>query len=404
MASLVCRCKTYYVQWRVGGKIKRRSLETTSKQIAREKLRQFESAQFKGDDAPGPTRTRLPDILARYAEHVRATKTPKSAQVDIYYLRQIFGPVCPALAINSRRASLRAMKRPPKPGQDRRFKMAAIEVDYIEQVTTADISNFIDTHFKSRGLQPKTANRYREVVSRLFSWAMTEQDVKMPGDVNPVAKVAKYKESAPDIQFLTLDEIDTQLKALAHDKLLQTLVATYIYAGLRREEALWLTMDDVDFNSGPFGIIRIRAKKIDGQSWQPKTKSNRAVPISSTLRRYLDDHVPRVTPQRWFFPSPKGFLYDPDNFSRDLRNANARAGLSWTCLDFRHTFGSHLATKGESLYKISALMGNSPEICRRHYAALIPDALADCVEFGFAGDVKPETRYPRVWRPQQNAG
>jgi hypothetical protein len=33
------------------------------------------------------------------------------------------------------------------------------------------------------------------------------------------------------------------------------------------------------------------------------------------------------------------------------------------------------------LYKISKLMGNSPEICRRHYAAIMPEELADCVEF-----------------------
>ena len=37
--------------------------------------------------------------------------------------------------------------------------------------------------------------------------------------------------------------------------------------------------------------------------------------------------------------------------------------------------------KGESLYKISALMGNSPEICRRHYAMLMPEALVQSVEF-----------------------
>jgi hypothetical protein len=145
MANLIRRGKTYYLQWRLGGKIKRRSLQTTSKQIAREKLRQFESARFKGDDSPGPTRTKLVDILTRYAEHVRATKTPKSAQVDIYYLRQIFGPICPALAVNSRRTSVRTMKRPPKPGQDRRFRMVAIEVDTLEQVATADVANFIAT-------------------------------------------------------------------------------------------------------------------------------------------------------------------------------------------------------------------------------------------------------------------
>jgi hypothetical protein len=37
--------------------------------------------------------------------------------------------------------------------------------------------------------------------------------------------------------------------------------------------------------------------------------------------------------------------------------------------------------KGESLFKISELMGNSPEICRRHYAALIPEEMRDSVEF-----------------------
>lgn len=37
--------------------------------------------------------------------------------------------------------------------------------------------------------------------------------------------------------------------------------------------------------------------------------------------------------------------------------------------------------KGESLYKIATLMGNSPEICRRHYAALVPEKLAVTAEF-----------------------
>lgn len=46
-----------------------------------------------------------------------------------------------------------------------------------------------------------------------------------------------------------------------------------------------------------------------------------------------------------------------------------------------HTFGSQLAQNGVSLYKISALMGNSPEICRRHYASLLPDAMRAEVEF-----------------------
>jgi hypothetical protein len=37
---------------------------------------------------------------------------------------------------------------------------------------------------------------------------MEEQGVKMPGGVNPVAKVKKFKEGASDIRFLTLKQID----------------------------------------------------------------------------------------------------------------------------------------------------------------------------------------------------
>jgi hypothetical protein len=106
-----------------------------------------------------------------------------------------------------------------------------------------------------------------------------------------------------------------------------------------------------------------------------------SVTISTTLRRYLDAYRPRIVPGGWGFPSPEGKRWDPDNFSQDLRATNDKMHLPWACLDYRHTFGSQLAMKGESLYKLSTFMGNSPEICRRHYAMLTPDSLIDTVEF-----------------------
>jgi integrase len=113
------------------------------------------------------------------------------------------------------------------------------------------------------------------------------------------------------------------------------------------------------------------------------------VPISTALRRHLEAYE-QPAGSVWFFPSPAGKRWDPDNFSQALREINEQHALPWTCLDFRHTFGSHLAQKGESLYKIAELMGNSPEICRRHYAALIPEEMRDTVEFD---------RRPRVVEP-----
>lgn len=383
MASLIQRpdSSTYYIQFMVSGKAKRVSTGTESLQIAKEKLRQFESAQARGDVLPLPTRTPIADVLTAYVSHVRAVKTAKSAQTDVYYLRDAFGPICDAVKVTSRIVSAKAKKRPPKPGQDRRRKAPVIEANSFEQISTADIAGFISGQVKSRGLAPKTANRYREILTRLFNWASTQHGIRMPNDKNPAAAVERYKEHAPEISFLTLEQIDEQLDALRDDVKMQAAVATLIFAGLRREELLWLTSEDIDLTAGANGVIRVRAKTVEGESWEPKTKKNRGVPVSSRLRPYLDKLRMKHLPGPWLIPNTEGNRYDPDNFSSDLRTLNAAKELEWTNLDYRHTFGSQLAMKGESLYKIATLMGNSPEICRRHYAALMPESLTESVEF-----------------------
>ena len=121
MASLKKRGENYYLQWYLPGKKqKRRNLHTDSFQIAKEKLRRFESAQARGEDVSLPTQTPIDEIVTAYVQHVRTVKPPKSAQTDVYYLRDIFGPICGALEITSREISAKVKKRPPKVGQDRR--------------------------------------------------------------------------------------------------------------------------------------------------------------------------------------------------------------------------------------------------------------------------------------------
>jgi len=205
----------------------------------------------------------------------------------------------------------------------------------------------------------------------------------MPLDRNPTAKVARYRESAPEIRYLTLEQVQHQMGALTERPLLRMMVATLIYAGLRREELLWLQMDDLvpPSKQSPNGLIRVRAKTVNGISWQPKTKKNRAVPVSRDLRANLDEWKSPRSDQGWFFPSPNGARWNTDNFSQSLRKMNDAAGLPWTCLDYRHTFGSLLAQKGLSLYQIATLMGNSPDICKRHYASLSLEDSVHTVEF-----------------------
>lgn len=328
MASLKRRGKTYYLRYYLAGKQREKSLDTNSYQVARELQRQYESAEAQGTQNPLPTTSKLADVLQAYTEHVRASKPPKSAQTDIYYLREAFGPICEGLQITSRRPPRRRRTALEAQPIDRRCNDPRIEANALEQVTTEQIATFIDHKVRNHGIKPKTANHYRSILRRLFNWSTEVKGVKLPGNINPATKVKPYRETAPQIRFLTLPQIDEQLNALENDSLLQTMVATLIYAGLRREELLWLTKDDIVMPKGNKpGMIRVRAKTINGRFWQPKTGVNRAVPINSSLLQYFERYSPQETIQPstdrhfrgWWFPSPSRKQWDPDNYSLSLR-------------------------------------------------------------------------------------
>lgn len=376
MASLKKRGKTYYAQYYVNGKQKRVNLNTDCLQFAKDKLRQIESAQLRQEDIPLPTKSPIGEIVQKYLFHLGAKTSEKNVQKVATYLRSTFGPVCESLKIKNEKIAAKAVKRPASE------KFALIEVSSLEQLTTEQVSAFLSRLVVHKGISAKTVNHYRQTLLTMCNWAMREGGVKFPGGKNPVEAVKRYREAKNDIRYLKRREIDEQLSALAGNPVLQVMVALYIFAGLRREEALWLMPEDFDWEGGNYGVIRIRAKSFNGKTWMPKTKINRTVPISSELRPYLDRYRESRESGTWFFSTLEGCKWDPDNFSGFLRAANETAGLSWTCLDFRHTFGSHLASKGESLYKIAKVMGNSPQICEKHYAALMPESLYQSVEFG----------------------
>jgi len=380
MAGIFRRNGIWYATYYLGSAEQRKSLRTRSRQVALERMRQIESDLARGTD-PFPTETPIPKVLQAFVNHLRTCGSPKAVQSDIYRLRTAFGLVCDALKNTSRHGNGKASTERGKKSRDTPQQPGAIRARCFEAITTHQIACFISERVEAKRLSPKTANGYREILHRLFNWAMSEGGIRMPQDRNPVSAVRRRKERASDIRFLALDQIREQLMALAGHSQLQTMVAVYIYAGLRREEALLLRVEDMDFRTGKHGMIRVRAKRIDGEFHQPKTGRNRAVPINSLLRAYLNRYAPPTSAGNWYFPSPEKCRWDPDNFSRYLRIIQRKVGFPWTCLDFRHTFGSQLAMKGVSLYKISKFMGNSPEICRRHYAALIPEDLADDVEF-----------------------
>ncbi|OGU16697.1 MAG: hypothetical protein A2076_06650 [Geobacteraceae bacterium GWC2_53_11] len=314
----------------------------------------------------------LSDVISQYLTSIQKRMTWKNQQKIRSVLRQIFGPICPEL--------IKKLSTETKGSTENR---PTINVRHIQDITSEEIDNFLTSMIKNEAgsgyISKTTANRYRERIRALISWAMTVKKVPMPGDLNPTCSITKFDEDELPCRFMTLSEIRKQLLALHNNIQLFAMVAMMIFAGLRREEILWLRTEDVDLKDRK---IHVRNKKINGVYWRPKNKNNRVVPISKLLTRILEMYVRRRNISKgWYFPSPEGCKWDADNFSGCLKDINNSREFNWTCLDFRHTFGSHLAMKNISLYKISKLMGNSPDICRKHYAHLMVGEMHDDVEF-----------------------
>lgn len=408
MASIFRRGPIWWIKYHLLGQRVQHSLNTTLQRVAEAKRREVEYRMSTGGMAL-PSDTPLAPFLEEFCQRLRALRTFKSYKNDLSCLRTFFGPACPSLQPGRPGQSALSPSSPPperaapavvKTTKDPLAKRHII-AQRLEQVTSECIAQYISLRIQQDGIAPKTANRLREVLHRMFVYAIKERGYRgSDGSArNPVAQVDRRREPAPVIRYLTLPQVQEQLRILEDHPSLRTMVAVYIYAGLRREEALWLTAEDVDLQRR---LLRVRAKTVDGQFWQPKTRCNRVVPISQALWEILSAFAPAKN-SVWYFRSPQGKHWNPDNFSRDLRQRNAAHGLPWGCLDYRHTFGSQLAQKGESLYKIATLMGNSPEICRRHYAALVPEVMHDVVEFAAAATATaappPSGPGPALWPP-----
>lgn len=331
------RGRTYWVDYTTdGGKRVRRSLGTRIKASAEQERARLEY-KLRSGELEEAERLGMVKFLAEYEAYQLARKTKKSFQNDWSYLKGFLG------------------EHP---------------LEFLDELTVHKVSHYLTERRNRDKLSPRSLNRIREVLHTMGSYAVSRGYL----EENPVSKVKPFAQPQGEIRFLTLEEIDGLLVALRGD-LLEKIVATLIFSGLRHGEACWLTWDDVDLKND---LIHVRAKTIDCVFWEPKTKRPRRVPINSRLRPYLKGPHNGC---RWVFPSPQGVRWDEDNLTHRFRRTMKRLELTWRIADLRHTFGSQLAQKGVSLFKIATLMGNSPGIVQKHYARLIPEELREEVEF-----------------------
>jgi len=138
----------------------------------------------------------------------------------------------------------------------------------LDAITTGDVERFL-TQQALKGRQPATLLRHREILHAFWRWAVRQGHVRD----NVVAPIPRPRLPERDPRFLSLDQVDELLKTVDGHRV-APVVATAVFAGLRREELCWLTWDDLELDCEP-AILRVRAKTVASESWQPKTRRDR---------------------------------------------------------------------------------------------------------------------------------
>ena len=219
---------------------------------------------------------------------------------------------------------------------------------------------------------PATVNRYLAALSHAFTIAVTEWEWL---NDSPMRKVRKPTESRGRVRFLSDDERTRLLTACkeSSNPYLYTVVVIALSTGMRKEEIMGLTWDDVDLNRGR-AILH-----------ETKNGERRAVAMAGHALELLK-HLGKVRriDNKFIFPSKEIAPQKPQK-PMDLRtpweNALKKAEISdFKFHDLRHSAASYLAMNGASLAEIAEVLGHKTLQMVKRYAHLSEGHTARVVE------------------------
>jgi len=232
-----------------------------------------------------------------------------------------------------------------------------------EEITPQDIERKLTT-LGDTGLKPATLNRYRTLLSLIYSLAIRNGKLF----VNPVRSVKRRKENNERVRFLEEREelaLRERIRELYPEREPEFDLA--LHTGMRRGEQYQLCWQDIDVSNG---IITIRRSK-HGEA--------RHIQINSVARAALLKLRERTCGPGFVCP---GLDNSRKRYSRQwFEEVTEHASISnfhWH--DLRHTFASRLVMAGVPLRAVQVLMGHKRIETTLRYSHLAEDHLRNAVE------------------------
>ena len=226
-------------------------------------------------------------------------------------------------------------------------------------VTRRDIENL----HRSLKRAPYRANRALALLSKMFSLAVSWEW----RDKNPVIGITRFQENKRE-RWLSEDELDRLYSVLEKhpDQRVANAIRLLVLTGARKSEALGATWDQFDMERGVW-------TKPGHATKQNKTEH---IPLSQHALGLLAT-MKEVSDSPFLFPGNV-----PDKPLQDIKRSWMRiceqAKLKDVRLhDLRHTFASHLVSRGLSLPIVGKLLGHTQAITTQRYAHLADDPLRE---------------------------
>jgi integrase len=276
-----------------------------------------------------------------------------------------------------------------------RYLVPAFGQRALDQIAAYEVAGLM--HVKLRqGFADSTINHQLNLLQGIFQYGMKWGWAR----TNPVASVERPRrpDVDPDIRYLTVEEMESLLRAVPGDELGaidRVLYLTAAMTGARQGELCALRWQDVDWFAG---VIRVRRSYSRGRWSTPKSRrSCRTVPLADRVGAELERLFRRSAFQAdgdLVFCHPKtGHPYDASKLRRRFKAALRRAGVRDVRFhDLRHTFGTSMASAGAPLRAVQEWLGHRDYRATAIYADYAPDPSQGrtWAERAFRADADPD--------------